>query len=95
MSSPEEYMLPCLSKKILGIDCLGCGMQRSAVSLAKGDFSAAFQMYPAIFTLIILFVFLMFHLKFKFKNGHNIILILFIVNIFIILTNYIIKHFLN
>jgi hypothetical protein len=95
MSSPEEYMLPCLSKKILGIDCFGCGIQRSAVLLAQGDFTSAFKMYPAIFTLILLFLFMLLHLKFKFKNGHNILLVLFIVNIFIILTNYISKHFLN
>lgn len=95
MSSPEQYMLPCLTKKMFGVDCFGCGMQRSAVMLIRGDFYGAFNMYPAIFTLIILFTFALIHLKFKFKNGHTIILVLFIVNIFIILTNYIFKHFIN
>ena len=93
MSSPEEFMLPCLTKKIFGIDCPGCGMQRSVLLMMKGEFSAAFQMYPAIFTLVILVVFSAIHLKLKFRNGHSIILILFIINIIIILTSYIYKQF--
>lgn len=95
MALPEEFMLPCLSKKIFGIDCFGCGMQRSAVLMIQGDFTAAFNMYPAIFTLILLFAILALHLKFKFKQGHNILLFLFIINILIILTNYYLKHFTN
>lgn len=91
MSSVEDYMLPCLTKKMFGFDCPGCGMQRSALSFVQGDFSGAFHMYPAIFTLCLLFVFASLHLKFQFKNGHNIILILFIINIIIILTSYILK----
>ncbi len=95
MSSLEDFMLPCLTKKIFGIDCLGCGMQRSALLFVKGDFSAAFYMYPAIFTLIVLFFFTILHLIYKFKNGHAVILGLFITNIIIILTNYFLKHFIT
>jgi len=36
-------MLPCLSKQILGIDCLGCGFQRSIVLLFQGQFIDAFS----------------------------------------------------
>lgn len=93
MSSLEDFMLPCLTKRMFGIDCLGCGMQRSAILLVRGDFSAAFHMYPAIFTLAILCGFFVLHLIYKFKNGHNIILGLFILNIIIILTNYILNNF--
>jgi hypothetical protein len=50
----ETYMLPCLNKKIFGVDCLGCGMQRSISLLLKGDFVAAFYMYPAIYPLLLL-----------------------------------------
>lgn len=95
MSSLEDFMLPCLTKQIFGIDCLGCGMQRSALFFIRGDFTAAFHMYPAIFSLIILFLFTIMHLIFKFKKGHIIILGLFITNVIIILTNYILKHFLT
>jgi len=45
-------MLPCISKQIFGMDCPGCGLQRSVLLLFNGEIVAAFQMYPAIFTLI-------------------------------------------
>lgn len=86
----EENMLSCQWKQ-LGMDCMGCGMQRSIIYILKGEFVDAFFMYPAIYTLIGMFVYLGFHLKFSFKNGHRILLYLFIINIIIILTNYIIK----
>ncbi|MFD2824735.1 DUF2752 domain-containing protein [Lacinutrix iliipiscaria] len=91
MSSLEDYMLPCLNKKLFGIDCLGCGMQRSIALIIQGDFKAAFVMYPAIYTIILMLFVLALHLKFKFKNGHKYLLALFIINILIIITNYINK----
>jgi len=93
MSSYEEYMLPCFWKQTLGIECLGCGIQRSISLILHGDFVGALYMYPAIYTLIILLLFLMVHLKFQFKNGHKIVLALFILNISIIIINYYLKHF--
>ena len=93
MSSIEEFMLPCFWKQTFGIECLGCGIQRSLSLLIHGDFVAAFYMYPAIYTLIVLFGFLITHLKFQFRNGHKILLGLFILNISIIIINYYLKHF--
>ncbi|WP_040250533.1 DUF2752 domain-containing protein [Psychroserpens mesophilus] len=93
MSSFEELMLPCFWKQTFGIECLGCGIQRSLSLLIHGDFVGAFYMYPAIYSLILLFIFLIIHLKFQLKNGHKIILGLFILNISIIIINYYLKHF--
>jgi hypothetical protein len=87
----DDYMLPCMWKKNFNIDCMGCGMQRSIALIFKGDLVGAFYMYPAIYSLIIMFLFLLFHLKFQFKNGHKIILGLFILNISIIVMSYLIK----
>ena len=89
----EDYMLPCMWKKSFGIDCMGCGIQRSINLLINGEFIAAFKMYPAIYTLIIMFVFLIFHIKFQYKNGHKILLLLFTINISIIVINFLIKTF--
>ena len=58
MLSPEDYMLPCLTKKFFGIDCFGCGFQRSLSFIFQGEFIAAFKMYPAIYTLILFAAFL-------------------------------------
>ncbi|MEZ4797326.1 MAG: DUF2752 domain-containing protein [Flavobacteriaceae bacterium] len=91
MLSPEDYMLPCLTKKFFGIECFGCGFQRSAVLLFQGEFVAAFKMYPAIYTLLLFAGFLVTNMFFKFKNEERIKLILVVLNIVIIVTNYIIK----
>lgn len=91
MSSFEDYMLPCLNKKLFGIDCPGCGLQRSVALIIKGDLTAAFNIYPAIFTILLMLVLLVLHIKFKFKNGHKYLLTLFIINILIIFINYINK----
>jgi hypothetical protein len=87
----EDYMLPCLNKKLFGLDCLGCGFQRSLLHVIKGDFIAAFNVYPAIYTLILLAIFLILNLKFKFKSGKKIIIIFTIINVLIIITSYFIK----
>jgi len=87
----EEHLLACYWKKEYGIDCIGCGMQRSVIHILKGEFVEAFYIYPAIYTLIAMFGFLLLHLKFNFKQGHKILLGLFIINIVAMLINYILK----
>ena len=87
----EENMLSCQWKDQFGVECTGCAMQRSIIHLLKGEFVEALYIYPAIYTLIILFIFLALHLKFDFKQGHKILLFLFIINLAIMLTNFIIN----
>jgi len=87
----KEYMLPCLNKKLFGFECLGCGFQRSFILLTEGEIVEAFNMYPAIYTLILFVLFIIINLKFKFKNARKIILSLAILNILIIVISYIIK----
>ncbi|PQB08621.1 hypothetical protein BST83_05685 [Polaribacter filamentus] len=84
-------MLPCLNKKLFGLDCLGCGFQRSLLHVIKGDFVAAFNIYPAIYTLVLMAIFFILNLKFKFKSGKKIIIIFAIINVLIIITSYFIK----
>ena len=87
----DEYMLPCLNKKIFGIECLGCGTQRAAALLFKGDFVAAFKMYPAIYTLLLLIVLVIFNLFVKFKYDYKIKITLLFINVAIIVVSYFIK----
>lgn len=87
----EEYMLPCFTKKIFGVDCPGCGLQRSMAFLLKGDFASAFEMYPAIFTIILLLGFLLADTFFKIKHANKISITLMISSVVLILTNYILK----
>ncbi len=94
MQSLEEYMLPCLNKKLFGFDCMGCGMQRSISLICHGNFVDAFYMYPAIYTLILLFLVVAINTFKNFKYANKIIIILAILNVTIIIGNFIIKTFL-
>lgn len=91
MSSPEDYMLPCLNKTLFGVECLGCGIQRATLLILQGEFIAAFKIYPAIYTLIVLSLFLIFNLFKKFKYDTNIRMGLIVLNVAIIIVSYIIK----
>ena len=91
MMSPEDYLLPCINKKILGFECMGCGMQRSLALILRGDLIDAFFMYPAIYSLIAFFGFIIINAFKNFKNSNKIILILAVTNVILILGNFIIK----
>ena len=87
----EKYMLPCINKKIFGIDCLGCGMQRSISLLFKGEFLEAFYMYPAIYPLMLLLIFLGFNTFVKFKYDWHIKASLIVTSVLTIIIGYVIK----
>jgi hypothetical protein len=87
----EEYLLPCLNKKLFGVECLGCGFQRAFLFLIKGNFVEAFKMYPAIYSLLFIGIFALLHWKYKFKKGRKIIIALAVINLVIIVVSYSIK----
>ena len=87
----EDYMLPCFSKNIFGFDCPGCGLQRSIAFLFQGEFAAAWDMYPAVFTIIPLFIFLAADFFFSIKYANKITIPLMVASVGLILTNYILK----
>lgn len=55
------------------MDCPGCGLQRSALELLKGNFSQSIVLYPATIPIFVLFFYTILHLIFKFKGGATII----------------------
>ena len=87
----EDFMLQCTSKQLFGISCPGCGTQRATALLFKGEFTAAFHMYPAIYTLILLVLFVVFNLFVKFKYDFQIKIGLLLLNVAIILASYLLK----
>lgn len=91
MLSLKDYMLPCLNKKLFGLDCPGCGMQRSVDLLLHGEFVAAFKMYPAIFTLIPLLLLITSSKVFNIKVDDRFIIVLSIASVALILINFIFK----
>mgnify|MGYP000577582123 FL=1 len=91
MSGLDDFMLPCLNKTLFGVDCLGCGIQRSISLIFQGQFVAAYKMYPAIFTLFVLAIFLIFNLFIKFKHDYKIKMGLIILNVIIVVISYLFK----
>lgn len=87
----EEFMFPCLNKQLFGLDCPGCGAQRALSMVLQGDFTAAFKMYPAIYSLLLLLFFLIVNLFFKFKADWQVKTGLIILNAVIIIGAYIYK----
>jgi Protein of unknown function (DUF2752) len=88
----EDFMVPCMSKSLFGIDCPGCGTQRALLLVFKGDFINAFFMFPAIYTVILFFIFIGLHFIDKSRNYHVIIRSLAIVNAVIMIVSYIYKQ---
>lgn len=87
----EEHMLPCLSKKLFGVDCFGCGIQRAVALLLQGEFEAAFYMYPAIYTLILFFLFIGISLIDKSRSYHKLIVFLGVITAFTMVFSYFYK----
>ncbi|MGH2667072.1 DUF2752 domain-containing protein [Flavobacterium sp.] len=88
----EDYMIPCMNKSLFGVDCPGCGTQRALLLVLKGEFTEAFCMFPAIYTLIPFFVITGLHFIDKSRNYHKLMVSLAIVNAVIMIISYIYKQ---
>lgn len=71
--------------------CPGCGMQRSAIALLKGEVGESLRLYPALIPLLVLIGFTTLHLYAKFTNGGKIIIALQTAVVSIITVHYIYK----
>ncbi len=88
----EEYMLPCTNKAIFGVECLGCGTQRAMALLLRGEFWAAFKMFPAIYTTLLLFLLIGLHFIDKSRNYTKFIVFFAITNAVIMVIAYFYKQ---
>lgn len=87
----QQHSLPCFFKSMFGIECPGCGFQRSAFALLKGNFTESFNYYHLTIPVLLLFIFTGAHLKFKFKNGNTVIQYSYIFIAALIATDFILK----
>jgi hypothetical protein len=87
----QNYLLPCLNKKLFGIDCPGCGTQRALVQVCEGNFVGAFHQFPAIYTTMLFFGFLALHFLDKSRRYDRIVIGLAIANTAIMAVSYFIK----
>jgi hypothetical protein len=89
----EQYMLPCFSKKLFGIECFGCGTQRAFFLIIDGQFKNAFFMFPPIYTTIVFFVLVFLNFTDKSRNYHKLLISFAIINAVLMVCNYFFKLF--
>ena len=89
----EKYMFPCLSKTLFGIECLGCGFQRSFILFLHGDFIASFKMYPALITTFLFLGIIAFSIIQKNKKSNNLIFASAVLNGVFMIAGYIYKNY--
>jgi hypothetical protein len=66
-------------------------MQRSYYSLAQGKFKESAKFNPGAIPFALLIVFTMFHLRYKFKYGHYIIIAGFVLTATLMWLNFLLK----
>lgn len=84
-------MLDCYWKYYLGIECPGCGFQRSFLALFQGNIYESLELFPATIPLILTSLLVAFHLKFKFKNGAKVITVFFGSSAVIMVVSFVVK----
>ena len=52
----ESNLASCVYVKYFGIECPGCGLQRSFIALLRGDFLLSFSLYPALIPMMSLII---------------------------------------
>ena len=90
----QNHLPRCPFKYLTGIDCPGCGFQRSVLALMHGNFHKSFMLYPACIPLLLFFAYGLADKYFKLDTSKNIIKkTLFVFIGAIILVSYSIKLF--
>ncbi|MBK8366264.1 MAG: DUF2752 domain-containing protein [Bacteroidetes bacterium] len=65
----EHNLLPCFLKSHFGLECPGCGMQRSLIALLKGDILESLHYHVALIPFIITISLLIAQLIIKHEKG--------------------------
>ena len=82
-------MLECSYKSHFGVECFGCGFQRSFLLLTEGSFWESIKLFPATIPILLVFLYTGTHLIFKYKNGARNIIVLFSTSVILMLGNFI------
>jgi hypothetical protein len=90
----ENNLFTCYFKSHFGIECPGCGLQRSLIALLKGDFIQSIYYNPALIPLLITFLLLLIQLFTKKVYGGKLVMWAFIITCFILVVNYFLKTIL-
>ena len=87
----EHHLLPCPYKRLTGMDCPGCGMQRAFVALLQGHFKESFILYPALLPVLFTLGLTAVHLRFKLTHGAAYVKYSYLGTIVLVMLSYIWK----
>jgi len=81
----------CIMKSATGMDCPGCGGQRSFSALLAGDFATAWELFPPIFPVVLTVLVILTGLIFRFPHYQRTIKYAAYVTFAFIFVNYVVK----
>ncbi|ARS42284.1 hypothetical protein CA265_22535 [Sphingobacteriaceae bacterium GW460-11-11-14-LB5] len=91
----QNHLITCPFKALTGIDCPGCGFQRSFIALLQGDLSKSWSLYPPTIPLLFLFISAGLLYKLQIKKGPLIFRILVLVIGNFVMISYLHKMFFS
>lgn len=89
----EDWMVPCVNKKLFGVECFGCGTQRAFLMVLDGKFTEAFQLFPAIYPMLFLLGLAVVSIIDKKRNYSTIIISLGIITALTMVVSYFIRNY--
>jgi hypothetical protein len=87
----QNHLLTCPFKALTGIDCPGCGFQRSVIALLQGDIHKSLYLYPATIPLFVINILTIADGRYRFDRKGYVKKSLYIFTAFIIASSYILK----
>ncbi|MGZ3756882.1 MAG: DUF2752 domain-containing protein [Mucilaginibacter sp.] len=87
----QNHLIPCPFKHLTGIDCPGCGFQRSVIELIQGNLYKSVGLYPPAIPLLLFLLYLIFGKYIKVGNPQVSKRYFFIAIAAIIMVNYCFK----
>ncbi len=87
----QRHASPCPFKSVTGMECPGCGFQRSLIELLRGNFIESLTLYPALLPILFTVLFYFIQIIFNLKKGALILKYSFIISVSVIIISYLIK----
>ncbi|WP_461453478.1 DUF2752 domain-containing protein [Mucilaginibacter sp.] len=87
----QNHLLTCPFKALTGIDCPGCGFQRSVIELMQGNLSKSLYYYPATIPLIFTTLFFIADMRLNFTKKESLKRGLLVFTALIITGSYVLK----
>jgi hypothetical protein len=89
--SVENHLLTCSFKENFGVECLGCGTQRSFLALMRGDLIQSFLHNPGVIFILLTFITSFVVYKYFPKFSFRVIVTSFSITVFAMTISYVFK----